>query len=244
MKVKLIAYTPNPEKVVAFAGKMCYSSLNAEYLWDSITDDEAAKFIHRLSGMGHTSPFEHATFTFSIEGVSRVLLAQITRHRIASFSVRSQRYVDHQNPDYFVPEAFFESDALNEQYRVAVSQSYAAYNNLREALNKVYLSEIEASGMSHKDALRRADKMAMENARYVLPNAVNTQMVVTMNARELLHFFSERCCNRAQKEIRDLADEMLSQCKEVAPNLFAKAGASCTYGACKEGKMSCGNPRR
>lgn len=186
--------------------------------------------------MGHDSPLEHASFTFAIEGVSRSLLAQITRHRIASYSVQSQRYVNANQTDYITPDAIAADDKLNDLYASTMKKLWGVYGYIARTLLGRYLEE-------GKD-FKTAEKMAIEDARYVLPNACETKMVVTMNARSLLHFFELRCCNRAQTEIRELADEMLRLVKEVCPNVFANAGAPCVNGACPEGAMSCGRPRK
>ena len=175
MNVQLLAHTPAPEQLVAASAKLCYSAESIADL-DAIEADKAAEFINKLPE-AHQSPFEHVSFTFGIEGVSRAMLAQITRHRIAAFSVQSQRYVNMDEFGYVIPPS--------------------------------------------------------------IANACETRMIVTMNARELLHFFSMRCCKRAQWEIRAVADEMLRLCKEVAPEIFAKAGPGCVRGHCPEGKMGC-----
>lgn len=220
MKVTLLAHTPEPEKLIALAGKLCYSKYSLTELNGKITDDDVEKFINRLMSYNHQSPLEHRSFTFGVEGVSRALLAQLTRHRLASFSVKSQRYVSEGNATFVFPETIDNSE-----------EAKAIYLNTLDYINRAY-DQLSKLGIEKEDA------------RMVLPNATTTQLVVTMNARELLHFFNERCCNRAQWEIRELADEMLRQCKEVAPHVFAKAGAPCVKGPCPEGKMSCGNPRK
>ena len=167
--------------------------------------------------MGHLSPFEHASFTFGAEGVSRALLAQITRHRVASFSVQSQRYVKQNGGAYLVPPSVA---ALGEE-------AVARFEAQMDAIWNFY-GEWLAAGIPAEDA------------RFVLPNAAETRMVFTMNARELLHFFSLRCCSRAQWEIRRLAWCMLGLVRREAPELFGHAGPACVSGACSEGKMSCG----
>lgn len=237
MNVTLLAHTPDPERLVATAARLCYSSDDAESLWYNMNAvNKAAKQIELLREMGHESPFEHATFTFAIENVSRSLLAQITRHRIASFSVRSQRYVSMSGSDYVTPGAI-ESDALIDSlYNAIMKTSNEIYNQISDLLQLKYIKD----GMDAKSA----EKKAIEDARFVLPNAACTSMIVTMNARELMHFFRLRCCNRAQWEIREVADEMLRQCQEVAPTLFEYAGAPCVHGKCPEGRMSCGHPRK
>lgn len=235
VKVKLLAYTPDPEKVVAAAAKLCYSKADIDTIMDGLTDEKVTKFLSTLVERGHMSPFEHASFTFGIEDVSRNLLAQLSRHRIASLSVMSQRYV-HDNFGAVVPEAIKENAGCNDIYTQAIEAMFNIYDGLTEKLQDQYISE----GMDKK----AAEKKATEDARYVLPGATCTKLILTMNARELMHFFNLRCCFRAQQEIREMADEMLRQVKEVAPTIFKNAGAPCVSGPCPEGKFSCGHPRK
>lgn len=216
MKVTLLTYTPAPEKIVAAAARCCYSNDDPDKLLDNMTDEKAAKFLQKLNDLGHQSPIEHVSFTFAISGVSRALLAQITRHRLASFSVRSQRYCGFNSSDFIKPPSIAGSNVEN-TFDSAMDQCKRNYDSLID------------------------DNIAKEDARMVLPNAAATSMVVTMNARELLHFFSLRCCTRAQWEIRNLANDMVKLVKKIAPNLFAKAGAACKQlGYCPEGNFSCG----
>ena len=236
MKVTLLTYTPNPEQVVATAAKLCYSNVSATDVYDKNRDQDASCFIKYLSELGHESPLEHISFTFAIEGVSRSLLAQITRHRIASFSVKSQRYVEEVEPKYITPPAISVDGEANKVYENTIQTIWNAYSELSHILKNKYCE----SGMDDKSA----QKKAIEDARYILPNACETQMIVTMNARSLLNFFKLRCCNRAQWEIRDLADTMLCLVKEVCPSVFKNAGASCMSDKCSEGKMTCGHPRK
>ena len=241
MNVKLIAHTVMPEKVVAAAAKLCYSDTGAMELMDGLTDEKAESFVEMLSTIGHESPIEHASFTFAIEGVSRSLLAQITRHRLASFSVQSQRYVKLTHFEYITPpEIEADAEALK-LYQQTMHNCVEAYRKLTEILEVRHYQEFLNQGCPEKEARRKAEKKAIEDARFVLPNASETKMVVTMNARELLHFFKLRCCNRAQWEIRALAKAMLKEVYPISPALFAKAGPSCCSGGCPEGKMSCGN---
>ena len=219
MKVTLITHTPEPEKVIASAAKLCYSSSDIETLMNGLTTEKVEAFIEKLTDLGHESPLEHCTFTFGIEGVSRALLAQLTRHRIASYSVKSQRYVKEGGFGYVTPKTIEEDDML-----------FLKYINLMKDIQGFYNSAIKRG-------------VPAEDARYVLPNACSTQLIMTFNIRSLLNFFELRCCNRAQWEIRQMADTMLDICKEIAPNIFAKAGASCVRGKCKEGEMCCGNPK-
>ena len=240
MNVKLIAHTVMPEKVVASAAKLCYSNTGAMDLLDDLTDEKAESFVEMLSTIGHESPIEHASFTFAIEGVSRSLLAQITRHRLASFSVQSQRYVKLTNFEYITPPEIQKDAEALKLYEETMQTCVEAYRKLAEILEAKHYEDFLKQGFTEKQAHQKAEKKAIEDARFVLPNASETKMVVTMNARELLHFFRLRCCNRAQWEIRNLAKAMLKEVYPVSPALFAKAGAACCSGSCPEGKMSCG----
>jgi thymidylate synthase (FAD) len=207
---------------------------------DGLTDEKTTSFLEMLTNIGHQSPIEHATFTFGIEGVSRTLLAQITRHRIASFSVQSQRYVKKSNFVYITPPAIANDSKALEIFNDSMQKSFDSYNALADLLEDKYIKEFSAQGLDDRLAKSKAEKKAIEDARFVLPNACETKMVVTMNARSLMNFFSLRCCNRAQWEIKNVADQMLKLCVGVAPTLFKDAGANCVHGACPEGRMSCG----
>ncbi|MDE6372822.1 MAG: FAD-dependent thymidylate synthase [Clostridia bacterium] len=226
--VKLLEYTPNPERTIALAAKLCYSDATIENLQEGLDKSDITKFIERLRSFGHASPFEHASFTFGIEGVSRSLLAQITRHRIASFSVKSQRYVAANKSgdtfNYVIPEAI---EAMG-------AEAIEKFEKQMETMHEWYTE--------WQTALGGACEKSNEDARFVLPNAAETKMIVTMNARSLMNFFNLRCCNRAQWEIRDVAWQMLELVLEVAPAIFGKCGPSCVSGACTEGKMTCGKP--
>ncbi len=240
-KVTLISYTPEPEKTVAAAAKLCYSNADSiETLTDGLTPESAAKFVAMLAEIGHESPIEHASFTFGIEGVSRALLAQITRHRIASFSVQSQRYVRKSGFEYIVPPEIAAIPEAKQEYLRAMEAASSHYDKLSEILLAEHTKRLVAQGLTAETAQKKAEKLAIEDARFVLPNACDTRMIVTMNARSLHNFFAHRCCNRAQWEIQAVADEMLRLVTAVAPNLFASAGPSCANGPCPEGKMSCG----
>ena len=220
LHVELLAYTPDPEKTCALAARTCYSAMEYDQLKALVDEKDQAAFLRRIVASGHLSVLEHASFTFGVSGVSRALLAQITRHRIASFSVQSQRYVSLEKGfGYIIPPRIREmgEDAVRE-FESQMAQMQAWYQGWQEKLGE----------------------NANEDARFVLPNACETHITLTMNARELLHFFSLRCCNRAQWEIRDLATEMLRQCKQVAPVIFESAGPGCVRGACPEGAKSCG----
>ncbi len=238
--VCLLAHTPAPEKTVAAAARLCYSPASIGDLTQSITEEKAAGFVEMLAEIGHESPIEHASFTFGIEGVSRSLLAQITRHRLASFSVQSQRYVKEGVFSFVIPPEIEQEPAAREVFLEAMKNDAAQYNQLADILQAKHKAAFLARGQDEKTAARNAEKKAIEDARFVLPNACETKMVVTMNARSLLNFFRHRCCNRAQWEIRDVAEQMLRLCLEAAPHLFAHAGPPCADGGCPEGKMSCG----
>ena len=240
MKVKLLAYTPDPEKLVAAAAKNCYSSTDVDSVLEGLTEEKTAGFVNMLSEIGHESPIEHVSFTFAIEGVSRSLLAQITRHRMASFSVQSQRYVREHGFEYVVPPEIDKIPAAREQFIRAMEDDQRTYEVLTAALMEGYLKELLEQGVPEKKARSQAEKHAIEDARYVLPNACTTRIVMTANARSLRNFFRLRCCNRAQWEIRDVATQMLALVKPIAPTIFAKAGPGCLSGPCPEGKMTCG----
>ena len=220
LKVKLIAHTPDADKVVAAAAKLCYSAADVDTLLDNLTADKVESFIDKLADLGHESPFEHASYTFAVEDVSRALLAQLTRHRIASYSVQSQRYVDKAEFDYITPPSIADSDEAEDIFNRCMMMIDLCYQELRKV------------------------GIPAEDARFVLPNACDTRIIFTMNARSLFNFFRLRCCHRAQWEIRAMADEMLRLCREVSPALFRRAGPSCAVtGKCSEGAMCCGEPR-
>lgn len=220
MNVKLIAHTPEPEKLIAAAAKVCYSSSPVDKIMENLTDEAVEKFLTKLVDAGHESPCEHASFTFMIDGVSRAMLAQITRHRLASFSVRSQRYVDESKFNYTISPTLSHNISGLEKVMANIATEYQSIKSI--LMSKGFTKE-----------------QANEQARAILPNACTTSLVMTMNARELMHFFNKRCCMRAQDEIRSVANEMLSQCREVAPVLFKNAGAPCVSGECPEKEMGC-----
>jgi thymidylate synthase, flavin-dependent len=240
MKVYLLAHTAAPEKIVAGAAKLCYSASDIGSLLDGLSEEKSREFVGMLSDLGHESPTEHVSFTFGIEGVSRSLLAQITRHRLASYSVQSQRYVKLEDFAYVTPPAIAQDPEALELYNETMQRIAMDYETLSTLLKSKYYDENIDAGMPEKRASSAAEKKAIEDARFVLPNACETKMIVTMNTRSLQNFFRHRCCNRAQWEIRALADEMLRLVYGVAPALFRTSGAPCVAGPCPEGKMSCG----
>lgn len=217
MKVTLINYTPQPDETVAAAARLCYSSVGAEKLMEDFSSGEAENFLAKLLELGHLSPVEHISFTFAIEGVSRVLSHQLVRHRVGvSYSQKSQRYVKENQFEYIMPPSVKKYPEAAMIFQDQMTKIQKAYNELIKFV-------------------------PAEDARYVLPNAAETKLVVTYNARSLYHFFQLRCCQRAQWEIRRLAELMLEEVKKVAPHIFKKAGPTCvTQGICFEGKMSCG----
>lgn len=224
MRVHLLDHTPAPVAIGNIAASVCYSGKPIEEIIKRQVTS-TSKSLKSAMDSGHTSILEHMTFTFAVSGVSRALLAQITRHRIASFSVQSQRYVSMGGGfDYVVPPSI---EALGEE---------AAAEFVRQ------METMEIWYAAWQERLGNAGERSNEDARFVLPNACATQFVFTMNARELLHFFSLRCCARAQWEIRNLATQMLHICREVIPEIFEFAGPACIKGKCPEGKRSCGHP--
>ena len=241
MKVKLLAHTPDAERIIATAAKLCYSSSDIESLKDDLTDEKVESFVAMIASIGHESVMEHVSFTFGIEGISRACSHQLVRHRIASYSQKSQRYVNENGFEFITPpeiEADAEAKAEFDKQMAALTESY---NKIAEILTAKHTKTFIEQGMDEKEAASKARKKANEDARFVLPNACETKIVVTMNVRSLFNFFKHRCCNRAQWEIKAVADEMLRLCREVAPNVFKKAGPSCYMtGKCPEGKMTCG----
>jgi len=222
LKVILIRHTLSPEETVALGAKLCYSKSTIEDLRDRISAKDQSAFIDKLMSMGHQSVLEHASFTFGIEGVSRVLLAQLTRHRIASFSVQSQRYVSYESGfGYIIPDSI----------RALGEEAVAKYHSQMETMESWYRGWQQELGNG---------ETSNQDARFVLPNACETRLLLTMNVRELRHFFSLRMCNRAQWEIRHMAEQMFLLCLETAPALFRNAGPGCLRGACPEGEKSCG----
>ena len=271
LKVKIIAHTPEPDKVVAQAGKLCYSAVGVDEITQKLTEEEIARYVNMLASIGHESPLEHVSFTFAIEGISRACTHQIVRHRIASYSQQSQRYVKLEQFEYIIPPAIENNPEAKRIFIETMERDQKAYDELVDLLLEDILIDKHAADYGscireilkeNPDAVpdrskvldlyaenflenyRKAEKQAIEDARYVFPNACETKIVITMNARSLLHFFNVRCCNRAQWEIREMATEMLKECKKIAPALFKKAGPDCVYGKCGEGKMSCKHPRK
>jgi len=225
LKVVLLGHTPEPEATVAMAAKLCYSPSDIDDLREKIAEKDQRNFVAKLMDMGHMSPIEHASFTFAVQGISRACSHQLVRHRLASYSQQSQRYVSEKAGfDYLVPPSIKNDKELADYFRKFMAQAQEAYNHIADLLNRKGLK----------------GEAANEDARFVLPNAAETKIIITMNARELLHFFRQRCCNRAQWEIRAMATEMLILVKGVSPTIFRQAGPGCLKGKCPEGNYSCG----
>ncbi|MBR5507185.1 MAG: FAD-dependent thymidylate synthase [Clostridia bacterium] len=240
MNVELLQYNPDCEKIVAAAAKLCYSSSEIDGILNGLDYEKTVNFIDRLMSLGHESPIEHISFTFGIEGVSRSLLAQLTRHRIASYSVKSQRYVNEGQFEYIIPKEIEADEKAKAIFIKAMEDDERTYNELTAILKEKHYKTFIEEGNDEKTAKSKAEKKAIEDARYVLPNACETKLIATFNARSLINFFHHRCCERAQWEIRDMACEMLKLVKKVSPTIFKVAGPRCISGPCPEGKMTCG----
>lgn len=218
--------TKDPLRLIYSACRQCYSAkFSAEIFSSDIPEEKMAKLIRDIVFSGHESPLEHVSLTFAIEGISRTCSHQLVRHRIASYSQQSQRYVREDQFDYIIPPSIAEEEELKKIFKDIMSQIQQAYNKII-----AYFKEKGKEGEN-----------VNQDARFLLPGACETKIVVTMNCRELLHFFRVRCCSRTQWELRNLAYEMLKIAREVLPVIFEKAGAKCEWlGYCPEGKFSCG----
>ncbi|MFP4001239.1 MAG: FAD-dependent thymidylate synthase [Thermoplasmata archaeon] len=217
MNVKLANYTPEPDRTAAHAALTCYSEDIPDK--EEMSEEKVKDILERIKESGHHSVIEHASFTFEIGEVSRSLTHQLVRHRLASYSQQSQRYVTIEDFDPVKPETIKEDDEAEELFEECIEK-------IRETYQKLIDKDIPA-----------------EDARYVLPNATRSNIIVSMNARELWHFFSLRCCRRAQWEIKEMAERMLKEVKKVAPIIFEDAGAPCIRGPCPESEeFSCGEP--
>jgi len=219
VKVTLLNSTPDPQRTVMVAARLCYSDSTIAELAEKVGGTSPEKFLGKILKLGHTSVLEHASFTFGVDGISRACSHQLVRHRVASYSQQSQRYVKATRPEYTVPETISSDPARLERFERMVGEIYSLYGELVD------------------------EGVPAEDARYLLPNAAQTKIVITMNARELLHFFRLRCCERAQWEIRDMATRMLELAKREAPFIFADSGPACVTGPCSEGEMTCGHPK-
>ena len=217
MQVTLLQHTPDPELTVALAARLCYSPVGIAELRERLSSDDIGTFLDKIMSLGHQSVLEHVSFTFGIEGISRTTSHQLVRHRLASYSQQSQRYVSHTKRfSAVLPPTVAENPEMRGLFEEQLAR-----------LHEVYAAMVEAG-------------IPAEDARYILPNATETKIMMTMNARELLHFFALRCCERAQWEIRAMAVEMLKLVKQIAPTIFRDAGPGCLAGPCPEGSMTCG----
>lgn len=227
LNIELLDVTKNALALIYAACRQCYSSeFAADIARDKKNNKEKIEFIKKVVASGHESPLEHVKFTFAIEGVSRALTHQLVRHRLASFSQQSQRYVKGNNFKYIIPPLIKKDKHLKDEFLNIMLEIQKSYNNILEVFKEKGISGEKAN----------------QDARFVLPQATETKIVVTMNARELIHFFSQRCCARAQWEIKNLADKMLSICRKELPAVFFNSGAKCeSLGFCPEGKkFTCG----
>jgi thymidylate synthase (FAD) len=226
LQVKLLEMSKDPLALLYAAYRQCYSAKWSGDMWEEDgSKEQQDAFIRKMMHSGHDSPLEHVKFTFAVAGVSRALTHQLVRYRVASYSQQSQRYVDMKNFGYVIPTSIAGDEAMRTEFERCMDEIQRSYQDL--------LARFEEKGVT--------GERAHEDARFVLPQAGETKIVVTMNCRELLHFFSQRCCQRAQWEIRALANRMLEICREKLPPVFENGGAKCErLGYCSEGKFSCG----
>ncbi|MEF2846389.1 MAG: FAD-dependent thymidylate synthase, partial [Eggerthellaceae bacterium] len=214
MNVELLQYPENPERAVATAARLCYAPVGAKELMETMPAERVRSVLSTILKSGHFSTLEHVSYTFAVDGVSRALTHQLVRHRLASFNQQSQRYVKFTDGvDTIKPHTVEDNKDASRVFDEAIAQVIEGYEKLLDM------------------------GIPAEDARYLLPNAAETKIVITMNIRELLHFFSLRCCNRAQWEIREMAHRMLELVRPTAPYIFMDAGAPCIRGNCPEGKM-------
>lgn len=227
MNITLITHTPDPLRIVAAAARLCYSDAKIDELLNPPSRKNQASLVKKVIGMGHYSVLEHVSFTFGIEGISRACSHQLVRHRIASYSQQSQRYVE-ANTDNFGYNSNYQDQCVFPE----------SILNASEVVKARYYHALKVAHQEYAGLL--ALGVPAEDARFVLPNAQCTALILTMNARSLRHFFNLRCCNRAQNEIREVAKLMLGLSREASPELFNQAGPKCLIGKCPEGKLSCG----
>lgn len=265
LNVVILSHTPEFEQNIVRGARLCYSSATIEELRDKVTPEDAERFLNMILEIGHGSILEHSSITFGIEGVSRSLTHQLVRHRVgSSYSQKSQRYVSEGQFEYIIPKPIAKYEHLKAQFIESMERLQEDYNTFTLGLLMEQIKEHIASGYENekvsaalaasakseeiiqllketdKKLYSKFEKIAIENARYVLPNACETKIQVTMNVRALFNFFKERLCDRAQEEIRDMAFEMWKACMEISPIIFKYAAPTCVHGKCKEGKMSCG----
>lgn len=233
MNVILLQCTPEPERLVALAARLCYSPAALSDLQEDVSRKDVRKLVRRVLSMGHASVLEHVVFTYGVEGISRATSHQLVRHRIASYSQQSQRYVS-AGFGYVTPKTIGEGGTSRDL------PGEPGKANRSKPLSGKFEKHMKSSAALYEEMVRSG--IPAEDARFVLPNATETKILITMNARELHHFFALRLCRRAQWEIREMARRMLSIAWEKAPLLFESAGPGCVRGRCPEGKMTCGDP--
>jgi thymidylate synthase (FAD) len=215
LKVKLLRFTADAELLCGTAAQTTIKSGKPTEILEKMDSETAKQKIKRVTGYGHASVIEHAYFTFSLEDVSRAMTHQLVRHRIASYTQQSQRYVTYDTLEKYVTPPTISNN----------NQAKKTFDNTLEKISAAY-QELLKLGIPKEDA------------RFILPNAAKTNIIVTMNARELRHFFNLRCCARAQWEVRHVAVEMLKQARKATPALFENCGPTCVeLGYCTEGKM-------
>ena len=267
LKVTLLNHTPKPEKLIAAAAKLCYSKSDIKHLYENQTPEKVETFINKLILLHHESPLEHISFSFGIEGISRSLTHQLVRHRIASYSQKSQRYVSENQFQYVIPDQIKDNYSTNKIYNDLMENIQEQYNNMFNILmfekikdtknindwdkytelfnNKEIniINVINEFKEYNKKLYSQYEKSIIEDVRYILPNAAETKIIVTMNFRSLMNFWKERTCNRAQWEIRQMALEMIKLVKPIIPTLYKLLCPECVSGICKEGNMSCGKAK-
>ena len=255
IKVNLLECTKNGEELISLAAKLCYSNSDIDSLREGLTKDSVERFITMLTNMGHESPTEHVSFSFAVEGISRITEIQLVRHRLASYSIQSGRYVKRDNPEFIIPPRIEKSNLAKSRFKIIAKQSMNAYNDLFmiSMLEQLQFKERNISMMTEDMKINiiaeleetdrkrylEYEKIAIEDARYAHLQSLGVKLIITMNVRSLNNFFAHRCCFRAQWEIRRLAIQMLALCKNEAPVLFANFGAACISGICPEGRMQC-----
>ena len=226
LNVQLLEVSQNAIALIYVACRQCYSEKFAADVFVDATEDlkKQEEFVKSVVASGHLSPLEHVKFSFAIQGVSRALTHQLVRHRLASYSQQSQRYVKEKDFDFIIPPAIERNTAAKDEFEKLMATIQQSYTKLLALMGQDNIS----------------GEIANQDARFALPQAAETKIVVTMNCRELLHFFQARCCLRAQWEIRQLANKMLDICRQKLPAVFSTAGAKCeVLGYCPEGEKFC-----
>ncbi len=234
MKVELLSYTGNPKKVIYASARQCYSKFSAYKIYtekEKLTSVKLEKFIGELVKRGHLSPLEHVSFTFSATGLSRICTHQLVRHRIASYSQQSQRYVSMDDFQFVIPKAIKDNEQAKSKFIAAVEALKNSYCQIKAIL--------EQNPKLNREKIN-------QDLRFLLPQACQTKIVITMNSRQLLHFFSERLCLRAQWEVRELSAKMLTLVKKILPEVFGRSGPKCKgLDFCPESAKDCAlNPKK